>query len=137
MKKTPKARDESGKDAARSAPEWITFIVACLIVSAIAGLMVVQAISSFDPAAPVAEQAGSVRNENGSFFVPVDVTNHGDETAVQVQVLAELTVDGEVTSGDQVIDFLAGDEVEHLTFVFDTDPADGELVVQVTGFSAP
>jgi len=137
MNNVGNAGQAGAKDTTRSAPEWITFIVACLVVAVVAGLMVVQALGSFDPPAPVAEQAGSVRNEKRSYFVPVDVTNHGDETAVQVQVLAELTVDGEVTSGDQVIDFLAGAEVEHLTFVFDTNPADGELVVQVTGFSAP
>ncbi len=125
------------RDMERRWPEWITFAVACLILAAVAGLIAVQSFGPSRPAAPVAEQAGSTRSQNGRFFVPVDVTNHGDETAAEVQVLAELTIDGDVTSGDQVIDFLAGGEVMHLVFSFDSDPAGGELALRVTGFSEP
>ena len=122
---------------ARNSVEWVTFGVAAAIVTAVAALMVVQSFGSDDPPAPVAEQAGAAHATAGVWYVPVDVTNTGDETASEVQVIAELTVDGETTTGDQVIDFLGGDEVTHLTFTFDDDPSDGELVVRVTGFAEP
>lgn len=127
----------AARTTGRNVAEWVTFGVASAIIALVAGLMVVQSFGSSDPPAPVAERVGAVRDEGGHFFVPVDVTNRGDETAAAVQVIAELTVDGETTSGDQVIDFLGGSEVVHLTFAFDTDPSAGELVVSVTGFSDP
>ncbi|MEO7397511.1 MAG: TIGR02588 family protein [Ilumatobacteraceae bacterium] len=126
-------RDETS----RALAEWITFGVACVIVLAVAGLMLAQAFESAAPASPVAAQSGAIRHDGGQFYVPVDVTNHGDTTAAGVQVTAELTIDGVVTTGDHTIDFLAGDEIEHLKFVFADDPATGSLSIRVTGFSDP
>ena len=57
--------------------------------------------------------------------------------AREVQVEAELTVGGSTTTGEQVIDFLGGDERRRLTFVFADDPADGELTVEVLSFANP
>ena len=65
------------------------------------------------------------------------VTNDGDATAADVQVTAELVVDGTTTTADQVIDFLPGGAEEELVFVFDDDPDAGELTVVVSGFSVP
>jgi hypothetical protein len=53
------------------------------------------------------------------------------------KVVAELTIDGATSSGDQVVDFLGGGESQELTFVFADDPADGELVINVTGYAKP
>jgi uncharacterized protein (TIGR02588 family) len=36
-----------------------------------------------------------------------------------------------------VVDFLGGGESQKLTFVFSDDPADGELVISVTGYAEP
>ena len=58
-------------------------------------------------------------------------------TAANVQVLAELIIDGDELTGDQTIDFLSGGEDQHLSFIFDEDPASGELSVVVTGFAIP
>jgi uncharacterized protein (TIGR02588 family) len=46
-------------------------------------------------------------------------------------------VDGEETAADQTIDFLAGGAEQDLVFVFEDDPADGELTIEVTSFAAP
>lgn len=120
-----------------NAAEWTTFLVSCLVVVVLVGMMVIQLFEPFEQPAPVARQVGAVRMESGRYFVAVDVTNHGDRTASDVQVSAELTVDGVATTGDQVIDFLAGDEVEHITFSFDDDPEDGEFTVRVASYSEP
>ena len=123
--------------SSRSLAEWVIFGVACVVLVVVVGLMVKESFGSFDPPAPVAEVTGNVRSEGGHYFVDVDVTNRGDQTAAQVQVTAELTVDGETTTGDQVLDFLGGDEVAHVSFGFETDPAAGDLTVRVTGYSEP
>lgn len=123
--------------AVRTGPEWVTFGVSALILLVVVGLMVVHAFRTDDPAAPAAGRPGSVRQVGGQYFVPVEIVNRGDLGAAEVQVVAELTIDGNTTSGDQVIDFLGGGETQELTFVFTVDPADGELVVNVVGFAQP
>lgn len=122
---------------ARTGPEWVTFGVAAVILLLVVGALVGLAFRSTDPAAPTAKQPGQVREVDGRYFVPVEIVNTGDEAAAEVQVSAELVVDGVTTTGDQVIDFLGGGEVQSLTFAFADDPGAGELTVSVTGFANP
>jgi uncharacterized protein (TIGR02588 family) len=66
------------------------------------------------------------------------VTNQGDETAENVQVRAEVNVEDEVVAeGEQVIDFLSGDETEEVVFVFDELPANAEVELTVASFKVP
>lgn len=126
-----------GQQATRSGPEWIIFAVSALILAVVVAALVVLAFRTADPARPAADQPGPARQVGEQFLVPVDIANHGDLGASEVQVVAELTIDGVTSSGDQVVDFLGGGEHQELTFVFSDDPADGELVITVTGFANP
>lgn len=122
----------------RGGAEWVTFSISTAIVGVVVALLAVQALSTDEPAAPVAEVDPSAASAVGQVFhVPVDVVNDGDRAAVNVQVLAELTVPDGVESSDQTVDFLGAGETERLVFVFTTDPADGELSVMVGGFTEP
>jgi uncharacterized protein (TIGR02588 family) len=123
--------------ALRRAPEWIVFGVSVLILLAIVTALIVVAFQGSNPAAPVAEAPGAVRQVGEQFFVPVEIVNEGDESAAQVQVQAELTIGGTTSTSDQVIDFLGRGERRQLTFVFDDDPAGGELAIGVVSFAAP
>jgi len=122
---------------ARTAAEWTTLACSCLVLAVLVALIAARLGEDRDPASPVAVIDGEIRSSDGLHHVDVVVTNYGDDTAANVQVSAELTIDGEVTAADQTIDFLAGDEEEELVFVFEDDPADGELTVAVTGFAVP
>ena len=116
--------------------EWVTFGTAAAIVLAVVGLILVQVPGPEAPPAPVVQVGEAVERED-HFFVPVAVVNRGDATAQNVQITATLTLDdGEVTA-DQVVDFLAGGEEERLEFVFEDDPAEGELDVAVGGYTVP
>ena len=121
----------------RNAAEWATLAVSCLILMMVTLMIVIQALESQTPPAPVAKVMGPIREVGGDHHVSVIVTNAGRRTAANVQVSAELKIDDETSTADQTIDFLAGDEDEDLVFVFADDPADGELTVSVTGFSLP
>jgi uncharacterized protein (TIGR02588 family) len=123
-------------DEGRSAAEWTTFAVSCLILLAVVAVIGVQMFETPSPPAPVAT-AGEVHLVSGRHHVEVTVTNEGDETAANVQISAELVVDGEATTADQTVDFLAGSETVDLVFVFDDDPRAGELAVTVGGFALP
>lgn len=120
----------------RTNAEWASLVGSCLVLAVLVGLIAAQLASTRERPSPVAEVAGH-RQADGFHHVEVVVTNRGDDTAANVQVTAELTIDGEVTSADQTIDFLAGDEEDDLVFTFEDDPADGELSVVVSGFAVP
>lgn len=124
--------DESG----RSPAEWVTFAVALLVIGTVVALVAVEIPKSKAPPAPVAEP-GTIEVRDDRYVVPVEVENRGERTAVDVQVRATLTIDGEEHEGEQRVDFLRGGEVEELEFVFEDDPADGELEVRVTGYALP
>jgi uncharacterized protein (TIGR02588 family) len=121
----------------RTPAEWTTLVLSSLVLLAVVALIAVELTSTREPPAPVARIDGAIREVEGAFHVPVMVTNLGDETAAEVQVVATLEVAGTTSEADQVIDFLAGDEEEDLVFVFGDDPADGSLTVEVSGFAEP
>ena len=120
----------------RTVAEWVTFGVSCAILAAVLALIATQLSNSDDPAAPVAA-VDAVRSLDGRHYVDVLVTNQGDDPAANIQVNAALVIDASTTQGDQTIDFLAADEEVQLTFVFNDDPALGELTIAVTGFTDP
>jgi uncharacterized protein (TIGR02588 family) len=116
--------------------EWVTFSIALVILLGVIGAIVVHVPGSKEPASPRAA-IGAVVERDGRFVVPVEIENTGEETAESVQVSATFTMDGDEQTADQVVDFLAGGEVAEVEFLFGEDPADGELEVEVTGFSVP
>ena len=106
-----------------------------MILLAVVAAILSEAMQTHADAQPVAR---STRRERVGEQYPS--RSHGgepgDKAASNVQVYASLEVDGETTEGDQVVDFLAGDDGE-VVFVFDDDPDDGELTVEVAGFTVP
>jgi uncharacterized protein (TIGR02588 family) len=132
-------REQNAQRHQRSPAEWLTFGVAALIVLLIAGLVVYDWISA-PSSPPVIEltQSEEIRAEGGQFYVPFTVTNSGGDTAEAVQLIAELSVDGEVVEdGEQQIDFLAGKETQEGAFVFSQDPRQGELTLRVGSYQEP
>lgn len=120
----------------RTRAEWVSLAGSASVVLLVVALIVAQIPGSDQPAAPVA-RVNQIRQVGDAFHVDVTVDNRGDTTAANVQVLAELRVNGEAFTGDQTIDFLSGGERRDLSFVFGGDPALGDLEVRVTGYAAP
>lgn len=121
----------------RSTAEWVTFAIACAVLGLVIGT--IASLRTGGKPLPPAFTVSSVpaREEAGRFHVRARVQNRGDETAENVQVVAELkTVDGEPVEAEQVIDFLSGGDQEELEFVFADDPASGELDIEVRSFTA-
>lgn len=122
----------------RSAAEWITFSIASAILSAIAGLVIyVWATDQHIPPALTVKQ-NPIREANGQFYVPFEITNVGGETVESVQVVAELRRNGQVEQiGDQQIDFLSRNEKEEGAFILQENPRQGELRIRVASYKVP
>ncbi len=128
---------ESGERNDRSVAEWTTLIIGVVLILGLVGLVTYQYVSGGNepPIVAATPLAQEVRHEEGAYFLPIAVTNHGDQTAEDVMIQAEL-VSGEGTpeSTEFTIDFLAGGETEQGTVIFSTDPLTGELTVAVASF---
>ena len=125
-----------GRRRPTTGAEWVTFAVAAVIVLGVLAAIVSQVAALSDPPSPSVE-VGATQERDGRYVVPATVTNDGDETAQDVQVNATLTTDDGESTSDQVVAFLAGGEEHELEFVFEEDPEDGELVVEIGSYSLP
>jgi uncharacterized protein (TIGR02588 family) len=123
-------------EPSRSQAEWVTFGVSLAVVVALV-VTIVALWAGGESAADLVVREDGTRRSGDTYLVDAIVTNEGDATAANVQVVATLTVDGEVSEAEQVVDFLAGAEDAKLVFVFPSDPADGSLVLAVASFADP
>lgn len=122
----------------RTTPEWVTFALSVLVLLAVVGVLVVQLVGDQEPARPVASVVvADIISSGDRFAVPVEVTNEGDRGAQNVGVSAELVVGDVTMSAGQTIDFLGANETATLVFLFDEDPAGGEVTATVDGFAVP
>lgn len=123
----------------RTIAEWITFGAATCILSGIVGLVLYTGFTDKQQAPILSVQTKeAIRQANGKYQVPFEITNDGDQTAESVQILAELKVNNGVEqTGEQQIDFLSSKEKEEGAFIFDTDPNKGELKIRVASYKLP
>lgn len=121
----------------RSTAERVTFSVACAVLA-----VVIAAIASLGVGGPGDAPAFTVsslgtREVGGRFHVRASVENEGDQTAENVQVVANLKLAaGDPEEAEQVIDFLSGGDEEEVEFVFARNPSAGELDIEVRSFKA-
>jgi uncharacterized protein (TIGR02588 family) len=132
-------QETTQKRPPRSLAEWTTFSIASTILGAIAALIIYTWVSDqHEPPVLEVSQTSQIREANGQFYVPFELSNRGGETVESVQVVAELQVNGQVQeSGDQQIDFLSSGEKAEGGFIFRSDPRKGELVVRVASYKVP
>ena len=123
----------------RNLAEWVTFSIASLILGTIVGLVIYSWVTKQErPPAFAINQGKEVRESQGQFYIPFEISNTGGKTVESVQIVAELRVNGQLEeSGDQQIDFLSEGEKEEGAFVFRQDPRKGELTVRVASYKLP
>jgi uncharacterized protein (TIGR02588 family) len=128
----------SSKREKRTTAEWVVFGIASGIIAVLAAAIGSLWLQPYDPARVTVQQIGEPRAEGRHTYLSAEVTNDGDETAENVQVRAEMTVDDEVVAeGEQIIDFLSGDETEEVVFVFDEVPPNAKVELTVSSFKVP
>ncbi len=126
------------RDRMAVTPERVTFAAVAAVLLALAGAIAYLGLQERDPANVTVEQVGEVRLEGTQAYVTGEVRNSGDQTAEAVQVVAEVTVDGQVVStGEQLIDFLSGGETELIVFIFDQPSLESDPKLRVAGYKVP
>jgi len=133
--------DQGGQEAAgqreRTAAEKITLAISVFLILGLVALVTYVSITGGGepPVVEARPLPDEIRHEGESFFLPVAVTNRGGQTAEEVMIQAELAgSDGSPESAEFTLDFLAGGETREGTVVFASDPATGELTVDVASF---
>lgn len=127
-------------DKDRSVAEWTTLGISIAILIFILGLTTYLYVRGDEqPAIILVEpQMQELRQDSGGYYLPVIVRNEGDPTVEEVHIEAELDAGtGEPETAQFMIHFLAGGEQLEVTFIFQHDPAEGELTTRATSFQEP
>lgn len=128
------------RDKDRSVAEWTTLGISIAILIAILGLVTYLYVRGDEqPVVILVEpQMQALRQDEGGYYLPVIIRNEGDPTVEEVHIEAELdTGSGETETAQLTIQFLAGGEQLEATFIFQHDPAEGELTTRATSFQEP
>ncbi|HEY0070761.1 MAG TPA: hypothetical protein VGE04_12415 [Chloroflexia bacterium] len=127
------AKDGQGKGQEkeeRTTAEWVSLLISVAIVLALVGGLVYQVFAGGNrpPTIEVKPLMEEVRHEGDSYYLSLDVTNNGDRTAENVEVMLSLdTGEGDPETMQFQIQFLDGGETENQTVIFQNDPGKGEL----------
>src|SRR5688572_3724611 len=84
---------ESRERGGRSVAEWTTLVFGAVLILALVGLVTYLYVSGENrpPVVEATPLAQEIRREEGAYYVPIEVTNQGGETAEDVLVQAELS----------------------------------------------
>jgi uncharacterized protein (TIGR02588 family) len=131
--------DEREERPPRTTAEWWTFAASVVLVGVVAGLIVLSWVTGPPgPALLEAGQSGPVVRTGSAYRVPFEVRNAGGEPANNVQVVAELVIDGTLEGeGEQSVMFLSAGESETGAFLFPADPSLGVVTISVASYSEP
>ncbi len=122
----------------RLTPELVIFAAAVAVLLALAGAIVVLWVQPQEAPSVTVEVVGDVRLVGSQTYMTGEVRNSGDETAEAVQVIGEMTLDGEVVAaGEQVVDFLSGGETESVVFIFDLTMPEADGRLRVASYKVP
>ena len=127
------------QDEKHSTAEWITLGISVLIVLGLAALVIYQQVvaGTQPPVIEVQPKLGEIREEGGTYYVPIDIANKGEVTAEDVEIQISLEIEGEEPETVAfTVKFLAGGETEEQTVVFQNDPAEGEFT-HLVAFTTP
>lgn len=119
--------------------EWLVFAASLVLVVGTLGYLIYDAGTSGNAPPSIEMQLGKPQPRLNYFFVPVSVTNRGDETAEAVHIEVVLESGGkEQESGEFEIAFLPRRSTRKGWVTFQTDPRRVEqMKARVLGFEKP
>ena len=121
--------------APRATAEWASLIITVLLLCGLVSVIVSLWLGSSDKPARFRIERGAARNEAGHYYLPVSVTNEGDETVVEVRVEGRLKADGREENASTTFDFIPGHSISEGVLVFMSEP--GAADVRVVSYQQP
>lgn len=126
--------DKRGRTTAERVSMAISLAVVLAVLAGIGSLMLRQDTAD----ANFVVEVSAVREHGLDYHVQVRVRNDGDRTVENVQVVAELRIDGEEPlEGEQLVHFLPPSTEDEVVFVFDRNPNEGTLDLRVASYATP
>jgi len=118
--------------------EWSCFALALLLVAAVLGFLVRDALIAGKAPPRIEFHLGESEKHGEHFRLPVRAQNHGDQTAESVQVEVVLKTAGKEERAEFVIDHLPKHGQREGYVTFRTDPRAAENVqVRALGYQTP
>jgi uncharacterized protein (TIGR02588 family) len=126
------ARRRPGRDAA----EIVTLVVSIAVVAAlIGGVVFVQlARGERPPAVNASALIDGARAEGGRFYLPIEISNSGDQAAEAVRVVVVQRIGERDVDHELLIDYLAGHGRQEATALLGDDPRRSPVTVEVRSF---
>jgi uncharacterized protein (TIGR02588 family) len=127
---------QHGQRKGHSPAEWITLLISALLIAAVVVAVGYFTLTRGDlpPTFRAEPQLTDTRTASGQFYLPVSVTNSGDEPAQEVRVRVELQSGETTETATFTLELLAPGASEEGVAVFAHDPADGEVRAVVESF---
>ncbi|MCW2973203.1 MAG: hypothetical protein JWN72_1476 [Thermoleophilia bacterium] len=129
------------RDEGRGLPERVTLAVSIAVLAALlGGLVMLNAQAGSAPAAlQVEPDYGGVFRRHGSWYLPVEVTNSGDEATDAVTVALEQETDDpdHPETADLDFAFVAGGETVSGYVAFDAEPTADNVTVDPVSYTNP
>ena len=134
-------RSTHSQNAAKLRPrwiEWLTGVIATLLVLAIIGWTLFEAATTTDRPPELSTHVLAVESVASGWRVMIEVRNEGDQAAAAVEVKAAL-LDGTtaVEEAQTTFDYVAAGSSSRGGLIFAQDPAGFRLEVAPSGFTEP
>ena len=130
----PGRRGKTNEEARRwQVVEWAIGIACAVLVMALLGLLLYEAISGTGEGPQLSVRQGAVSRAGDHFVLDLQVLNHGEATASDVVVEGRL---GEETA-TVTIDYVPPGPGVKAALLFSHDPAGAEIDVAIRGYTRP
>jgi uncharacterized protein (TIGR02588 family) len=128
-------RNQEEEDQRHHTPaEWTTLLLSALLILAVTGAVAYFSLTGGNQPAAFTAEPGDAELREEQFYLPVTVTNTGDEPAQDVRVRVELRTDDAIETAVFTLELLPAGATEEGTAIFASDPAQGEVTAAVESF---
>ena len=135
-----KQNKERRENAPREFAEWVGLAISSGVILLVVGLVSYRIVAdgSQPPSFSVHPDVQAIRQEGGLYYLPVTITNTGDETAEDVRGNVTLRAgQDETETAEFTIPFLPGGDSARGTAIFRRDPQQGDLTAHVVSYLIP
>lgn len=117
--------------------EWLLAAMSALLVLALLGFLVLDAVTRPDTGPSFALQVVSAKVVGEATYVDVTVRNLGAQAAADVVVQGQSGEDSEPNAAEAILDYAPPGSDAHVTLVFDQLVQAGSVQLRISGFREP